>query len=52
MSGGLNGLDIRRKNKMANHMKEVAKLLGVELEEDFRIKEICSDLLFRITEGR
>mgnify|MGYP004459084691 CR=1 FL=1 len=34
-----------------NHMEEVAKLLGVELEEDFRIKGICADLLFRITEG-
>lgn len=34
-----------------NYMTEVAKLLGVELEEDFRIKGICADLLFRITEG-
>lgn len=33
-----------------NHMEEVAKLLGVEPEEDFRIKGICADLLFRITE--
>ena len=36
---------------MANRMEEVAKMLGVELEEDFRIKGIVSDLLFRITEG-
>ncbi len=36
---------------MANCMAEVAKALGVELEEDFRIKGIRSDLLFRITEG-
>lgn len=35
---------------MANCMKEVAQVLGVELGEEFRIKGIRSSVLFKISE--
>ena len=35
---------------MTNHMEEVAKLLGVELEEEFRIEGTHVDYIYKISE--
>lgn len=35
---------------MTNHMEEVAKLLGVELEEEFRIEGTYVDYIYKISE--
>ena len=35
---------------MTNHMEEVAKLLGVELEEEFRIEGTHIDYIYKISE--
>ncbi len=34
--------------KRMNYMKEVAQMLGVELEEEFKLKK-CDDYIFKIT---
>ena len=33
-----------------NHMKEVAQLLGVELEEEFKIEDYVGDYRYKLTE--